>query len=156
MPHLIAQCGVSEGAVDLLIDFRVRADCGYTPDGVYGEPDSREAFQMGSNRKNYESAFFGADVVAWRDGLLALPGAQPVNPPSAAEMASLSCGPLRVEVKLPLTEDAATAAAEACEAAVARWLDWMQKATEMKRDLPAGAKQTQTYTRDTKLDLTSS
>ena len=56
----------------------------------------------------------------------------------------------------PLTEDAATAAAEACEAAVARWLDWMQNATEMKRDLPAGAKQTQTYTRDTKLDLTPS
>ena len=34
------------------------------------------------------------------------------------------------------------------------WLNWMQTSTENKRDLPAGAKQTQVYARDTKVKAT--
>ena len=53
--------------------------------------------------------------------------------------------------RLPLTDAAAATASDACAAAVDRWLGWMTGAAEMGRELPAGAKQTATYTRDTKV-----
>jgi hypothetical protein len=58
VPHLTAASGVSNGGVDLLIDFKVRAECGYNPSGQYEEPQSREAFAQGSNRKDFAAAFF--------------------------------------------------------------------------------------------------
>ena len=54
-------------------------------------------------------------------------------------------------MRLPLTEANAAAAAAACTAAVDQWLAWMTSAEEMKRGLPAGMRQTATYTRDTKV-----
>lgn len=56
-----------------------------------------------------------------------------------------------VDLRLPLTDAAAAAAAGACTDAVDRWLGWMGSAEEMKRSLPAGMRQTATYTRDTKV-----
>ena len=56
-----------------------------------------------------------------------------------------------VDVRLPLDDASATAAADACTAAVDLWLSWMTGAEEMKRSLPAGMRQTATYTRDTKV-----
>ena len=153
VPHLIASSGVStagEGAVNLFIDFRVRAECGYTPSGVYEEPTSREAFAMGGNRKDFADAFFTEDAIAWRESLLAIPGAE-VTMPSEAEMAEMSASSLYLDLKLPLNKENAAAAATACEQATARWLGWMQNSEQNKRNLPAGAKQTGVYQRDTKV-----
>lgn len=150
VPHLTAASGVSNGGVDLLIDFKVRADCGYLPSGVYEEPASREAFMQGSNRKDFAEAFFTDNVVEWRESLLALPGAES-STLSAEEMATLGSSPLRICLRLPLTPDAAAAASAACDKAVDMWLGWMVGAVEGPRALGAGAKQTQTYARDTKL-----
>jgi len=62
VPHLTAASGVSAGGVDLLIDFKVRAECAYLPSGEYEEPASREAFAQGSNRKDFAEAFFTDEV----------------------------------------------------------------------------------------------
>jgi len=150
VPHLMASCGVADGAVTLSIDFPTRAECAYEPSGVYEEPTTREAFAMGGNRKDFAAAFYTEDLIAWRDGLLGLPGAQN-SPLSAEEMAAQSASPLYLDLRLPLTDDSATAAAAACVKASEAWLEWMLTSTEKKRDLPAGAKQTQVYARDTKL-----
>ncbi len=150
VPHLLASCGVSDGGIDLLIDFRPRSECGYVPSGEYEEPATREAFAMSGNRKDYAGAFYTEDAVAWRDALLALDGATH-TPLSAEAMATESAGPLYTCLRLPLTDDAAAAAAKACEEATARWLGWMVGAAENKRELPAGAKQTMVYARDTKV-----
>ena len=75
VPHLVASAGISNGGIDLFIDFRPRADCAYNPTGVYPEPDTREAFAMGGNRKDFAAAFFTDEMVAWRAALCNLPGA---------------------------------------------------------------------------------
>jgi hypothetical protein len=151
VPHLLASCAVVDGShIELLIDFRVRAECAYTADGLYEDPTTREAFAMSGNRKDFEAAFFNDDAVAWRDGLLALEGAEHTAL-ATEEMAAQSAGPLRTCLRLPLTDAAASAAADACTAASRRWLEWMLSAESNKRVLPAGAKQTATYARDTKL-----
>jgi len=150
VPHLTAASGVSADGVDLLIDFKVRAECAYLPSGEYEEPASREAFAQGSNRKDFAEAFFTDDVNAWRASLLALDGAQD-SPLSAEEMARLGSSPVRVCLRLPLTPDAAAAANAACERAVDLWLGWMENSVTGPRALGAGAKQTATYARDTKL-----
>ena len=56
-----------------------------------------------------------------------------------------------IDLTLPATEEAAAAAAAACSQAVDMWLGWMLNAEEMGRSLPAGMRQTATYTRDTKV-----
>lgn len=153
VPHLIAACGVSDGGVDLYIDFRPRAECAYDPACAsladYPEPTTREAFAAGSNRKDFAGAFFTEELVAWRAELLALEGATPAAPLSMERTAALSASPLLLDVRLPLSE--AGAAAAACTAAVDTWLGWMTNADEMKRGLSAGMRQTATYTRDTKV-----
>lgn len=148
VPHLVAACGVSDGGIDLFIDFRPRAECAYDPSGVYEDPATREAFAMGGNRKDFDAAFFTEDAVAWREALCALGEHTPL---SAEDMATLSAGPLYLDLRLPLSDASAAAAATACEQAVDRWLGWMETSTENKRDLPAGAKQTAAYARDTKI-----
>merc|ERR1719272_1677088 len=100
VPHLIASASVSDGGIDLYIDWRPRADAAYDP---------------------------------------ACP------PLSVDQTATVSAGPLLIDIRLPLTDDAAAAASGACAAAVDRWLSWMTGAGEMKRELAAGAKQTSTY-----------
>lgn len=150
VPHLVASSGVSNGAVDLFIDFRVRSECGYNPAGVYEEPTSREAFAMGGNRKDFADAFFTDDAVEWRQSLLAIPGAE-MAPISEAEMTECSAGPLYIDLRLPLSDQNAAIAAAACDQAVARWLGWMQSSEANGRNLPAGAKQTGVYQRDTKV-----
>eukprot|EP00316_Scyphosphaera_apsteinii_P005998 CAMPEP_0119312430 /NCGR_PEP_ID=MMETSP1333-20130426/26405_1 /TAXON_ID=418940 /ORGANISM="Scyphosphaera apsteinii, Strain RCC1455" /LENGTH=277 /DNA_ID=CAMNT_0007317051 /DNA_START=96 /DNA_END=929 /DNA_ORIENTATION=- len=150
VPHLVVSAGVSGGGVDLFIDFKPRADAAYDPSGEYAEPASREAFMQGSNRKDFAEAFYTPEAVEWWTGLCSLDGATH-TPLSAAEMARQSAGPLMLNLRLPLTDEAATVAAKACENAVERWLGWMTTADEAGRSLPAGAKQTMTYTRDTKI-----
>ena len=155
IPHLIASCGVSGDGVDLYIDWRPRADAAYDPTfatlAEYPDPETREAFAESSNRKDFAGAFFTEEAEAWRAALLALDGATPAAPMSKEEVASISSGPLLVHLRLPLTDAAAQAAADACTSAVDRWLDWMMSAEEMKRGLSAGMRQTATYTRDTKV-----
>lgn len=147
VPHLVASSSVRDGGIDLLIDFRPRADSGFLPDTReedMPEPDTREAFAMGGNRKDYRAAFFTEECVAWRDALLAIDGAVH-TPLTAEETAAQSAGPIYTSLRLPLNDGAAQAAAKACEEATARWLSWMQSSAEQGRDLPAGAKQTQVY-----------
>lgn len=153
VPHLVVCAGVSDGGIDLFIDFRPRADAAYDPSGEYPEPMSREAFMQGSNRKDFAEAFYTSEAVAWREGLCTFPGATH-TPFSAEEMARQSISPLMLNLRLPLTDEAAAAAAKACELAVERWLGWMTSAADAGRSLPAGAKQTMTYTRDCKLRAT--
>ena len=180
VPHLVASTGISNGGIDLFIDFRPRADCAYNPTGVYPEPDTREAFAMGGNRKDFAAAFYTDEMVAWRAALCNLEGAvsdlrlatlsplhfarptiahrddhrpapQVHTPLTEEQMAAQCASPLYLDLRLPLTDANAAAAAKACEEACATWLGWMQTSTENKRDLPAGAKQTQVYARDTKI-----
>ena len=58
-------------------------------------------------------------------------------------MATLGASPMRLDLRLPLTDASATAASAACERALASWLGWMGSAADAGRALPAGAKQTQ-------------
>jgi len=151
VPHLICACGVSDGGVDLYIDFRPRADGAYDPACAtladYPDPETREAFAEGGNRKDFAAAFFTDEIAAAHAELLAL--GTPAAALSKDETATISAGPLLVDVRLPL--DQAQEAADACSAAVDRWLTWMSTAEEMKRGLSAGMRQTATYTRDTKV-----
>ena len=154
VPHLIAACGYSNGGIDLYIDFRPRAESAYDPACAtladYPDPDTREAFAEGGNRKDFAGAFFTDDAEAAKANLLALDGATPTSI-SKEQMTMISAGPLLVDLRLPATADAANAAAAACTAACERWLNWMLTAEENKRGLPAGMRQTATYTRDTKV-----
>jgi len=90
-------------------------------------------------------------VEAATAAILAIPGAEAAPAMSMEDTSTVSAGPLLVDVRLPLTDANAQAAADACAAAVDRWLGWMTSANEMKRGLPAGMRQTATYTRDTKV-----
>ena len=58
-------------------------------------------------------------------------------------MATLGASPMRLDLRLPLTDAAASAASAACERALDAWLGWMRSAADAGRALPAGAKQTQ-------------
>ena len=155
VPHLIASCGVSDGGIDLYIDYRPRAEGGYDPQFAtleeYPSPESREAFAEGGNRKDFAAAYFTDDVVAARSALLALDGATAAQAITKEQMATLSAGPMLVDLRLPLNDASAQAAADACTAAVDQWLGWMTSAEANGRDLPAGMRQTATYTRDTKV-----
>jgi hypothetical protein len=155
VPHLIAACGVSNGGIDLYIDFRPRADGAYDLKyatlAAYPEPSTRDAFAKASNRKDFAGAYFTPKLEAWRTGLLTLPGATPNAPLSLEHTAALSAGPMLLDLRLPLSDASASAAAAACTSAVDTWLHWMTHAEEMKRALAAGMRQTATYTRDTKV-----
>ena len=85
------------------------------------------------------------------DAIFAMDGCQVAAPLSKEMTSAISAGPLLVDVRLLLTDASAAAAANACTAAVDRWLNWMTSAEEMKRGLSAGMRQTATYTRDTKV-----
>jgi len=154
VPHLVAMCGVSNGGIDLYIDYRPRADCAYDPAcaslAEYPSPETREAFAEGGNRKDFAAAFFTEEAEAAKATLLAVPGATPSSV-TTEEVAAISAGPLLVDLRLPLDDTSAAAAAAACTAACERWLTWMTTAEENKRGLPAGMRQTATYTRDTKV-----
>jgi len=153
VPHLIASAGISDGGIDLYIDWRPRADAAYDPActtlAEYPEPSDRNMFAQGSARKDFASCFYTEDAEAWREALLAQ--GTPNPPLSVEQAATVSAGPLLIDIRLPLTDAAAAAASDACAAAVDRWLGWMTGAGEMKRELAAGAKQTSTYARDTKV-----
>ena len=58
-------------------------------------------------------------------------------------MATLGASPMRLDLRLPLTDASASAASAACERALDAWLGWMGSAADAGRALPAGAKQTQ-------------
>lgn len=153
VPHLVVGVAVAGGAIELYIDWRPRADAAYDPAFAslddYPAPTDRNMFAQGSNRKDLAEAFYTEDAQAWQAAILAL--GTPEAPLGADQTAAISAGPCLVDVKLPLTDANAAAASDACAAAVDRWLGWMTSAGEMGRELPAGAKQTATYTRDTKV-----
>ena len=155
VPHLVVGVAVADGSIELYIDWRPRADAAYDPAYAtladYPDPTDRNMFSQSSNRKDLADAFYTEDAQAWRDSILAL--GTPEAPLSAEQTASLSAGPCLIDMKLPLTDANAAAASDACAAAVDRWLGWMTSAGEMGRELPAGAKQTATYTRDTKVRM---
>ena len=115
----------------------------------YPDPETREAFTESGERKDYAGAYYTEDAFAWRAALMELGE----NTPLSAERRwrAPRPGPLYLDLKLPATEEAAAAAAAACEAAIERWTGWMSGSTENGRDLPAGARQTKVYDRDTKV-----
>mmetsp|Transcript_22037 Transcript_22037/g.48044 ORF Transcript_22037/g.48044 Transcript_22037/m.48044 type:complete len:236 (-) Transcript_22037:171-878(-) len=148
VPHFVASAGVSNGGLDLYIDFRPRADAGYekaNPDGTYPEPDTREAFMQSGVRMEFAEKFFTPDAVAWFQSVCNTPGASPSNEGLPAEAAVLQ-GPLTVNLRLPLDSVGVSAASEACANAADRWIQWMQTTEELNR-----LKVTSTYARDTKM-----
>lgn len=113
--------------------------------------DHARRLYRGPNRKDFASAFYTDEAAAVAAALHALDGAAAAPALSKEQTSAISAGPLLVDLRLPLSDAMATAAADACSAAVDRWLGWMTSAEEMKRGLPAGMRQTATYTRDTKV-----
>ena len=154
VPHLFLRLGVSTGGdaseapspptLELEIDYRHRLAAGYEgvqPDGGYPEPTSREEFAQASVRRMYDETFFTAEARQWWEAVHQADGAKPLRTPltdaivegrrqfggSSNEPCS---GPLRVSLQFPLSDAAIEAAAEACEAAAARWLGWMAEAPD--------------------------
>ena len=91
VPHLIASCGISDGGIDLYIDWRPRAEGAYDPAyatlAEYPDPDTREAFAEGGNRKDFAAAFFTDEVVEWRAKVrsyCSTLGTKPLTRPSTA------------------------------------------------------------------------
>ena len=107
-------CGASDGGIDLYIDFRPRAEGAYDPQYAalsdYPDPDTRDAFAEGGNRKDFAGAFFTDEAMAWRAALLALDGAAPAPPLSKDKTAEISAGPMLIDLRLPLTFTAADVA----------------------------------------------
>eukprot|EP00427_Karlodinium_veneficum_P030115 CAMPEP_0169182412 /NCGR_PEP_ID=MMETSP1016-20121227/30_1 /TAXON_ID=342587 /ORGANISM="Karlodinium micrum, Strain CCMP2283" /LENGTH=351 /DNA_ID=CAMNT_0009257609 /DNA_START=8 /DNA_END=1061 /DNA_ORIENTATION=- len=152
IPHIIAFCGISDGGIDLYIDWRPRADgqydlsCATLAD--YPQPETRQEFAAASSRKDFSNAFYTEEVAEWREALFALDGATQAPLLTKAQVAALSASPMLVDLRLPLTEASATAAARACMEAATLWRGWVASAYEMKRDLKPGFKQTSTHSRD--------
>lgn len=141
VPHYHALVGTSSGGINLSIDFRPRLNAGYerqAPDGSFPEPLSREEFAQAGVRAAYDANFFDADARRWHAALRATVGAELVPPREVnvegrrqfGGSAGVSYGPLRLELRLPLTEAAAAVAASAVEESAARWLRWMAAASE--------------------------
>ena len=101
VPHLIASVGVSDGGIDLYIDWRPRADAAYDPACAtladYPEPADRDMFAQGSARKDFASCFYTEDAEAWRNALLAQ--GTPNPPLSIEQTATISAGPLLVDLR---------------------------------------------------------
>jgi len=141
VPHLHVQAGVSDGGIDLSIDFRPRLNAGYEragADGAFADPQSREEFSQAGLREAYATAFFDEGAALWRAAVCATEGAELVRVDGAdvqgrrqfGGTAGVSYGPLRIELRLPLTRAAAAAAAAAVESSAQRWLGWMRAAGE--------------------------
>lgn len=146
VPHFFASAGVSDGAIDLHIDYRPRAEAGYDtqlPDGSYPEPTSREMFMLGSVRQDYAERFFDADAEAWLNSLKQLEGAVVATPPNSPQGVA---GPLLLDVRLPLSDAALAAAAAAYSTAAMRWVFWMRSAEKL-----ATTKTMLTFAHDTKV-----
>ena len=96
VPHLIAACGISDGGIDVYIDWRPRAESGYDLAAEsladYPEPETREAFAEGGNRKDFAAAFYTEDAAAIKAALLAAGGMS--APPLTKEQASWPSGAL--------------------------------------------------------------
>ena len=146
VPHFFASVGVSDGAIDLHIDYRPRAEAGYDtqlPDGSYPEPTSREMFMLGSVRMDYAERFFDADAEASLNSLKQLEGAVVATPSNSPPGVA---GPIVVDIRLPLSDAALAAAATAYTAAATRWVFWMRNAEKL-----ATTKTMLTFAHDTKV-----
>ena len=101
VPHLIASVSISDGGIDLYIDWRPRADAAYDPACAtladYPEPADRDMFAQGSARKDFASCFYTEDAEAWRNALLAQ--GTPNPPLSIEQTATISAGPLLVDLR---------------------------------------------------------
>lgn len=145
VPHFWSSVGVRDGEIALELDFRPRLNAAYDAprgaDGEYLAPTSRAEFQQSSLRAAYAASFFTPEAHAWAESVRATEGAREVVAPSATSFianrrqfggdnAGLCSGPLLVSLRLPLTSAGVRAAAEACTAAMARWLGWMEVAED--------------------------
>jgi hypothetical protein len=151
VPHLVTSIDVSDTGIHLYIDLRARGDAGYdlsyaTLDD-YPMPTERKATDEKAMRTSF-AAFYTDELVQWKKGVLALDGADVQSLPTNEQVALLSASPMLIDVMLPLTDAAATAAVQACTETVDVWLKWMTSVTEMGRKIAAGAKQAQTLRRD--------
>ena len=145
VPHLYTSMGVTDGGIDLCIDFRPRAEAGYElrkDDGSYPEPETREMFMQASVRKEFADLYFDEAAEAWRATLIATAGAEAASAPFAAEAA----GPLQVALRLPLSAEGVAAATAACADAAARWAGWILAAEDHDQ-----RKTMMTLSHDTKL-----
>ena len=116
----------------LAVDFRPRAEAGYEtrlPDGSYPEPTDRNMFAQGSTRKELAEAYFTPEAEEWCAGLQSAAGATAAATPSIPT--APVGGPLRIDVVMPLSEEAVDAACAACEGAVARYVEWMGAAEKL-------------------------
>lgn len=84
VPHLVTSCSVSDAGVELYIDWRARADCGYDPalePNGYPDPTDRSMFAQGSARKDFAAAYYTPGASTWRDEILALGSPRRRSPP---------------------------------------------------------------------------
>lgn len=145
VPHLRTSVDVTHNGIALLIDFIPRSEGGYDAkfemdESGYPEPDSREAFAQAGVRKDLNERFFTPEVRAWRTSLLEKLGVQTSLPP-----ASNVCGPLYLDVRLPLSNESATAAFTAVADALEQWLGWKRAWGDSELE---HVKRTRVYKRD--------
>ncbi|KAJ1635986.1 hypothetical protein T492DRAFT_962231 [Pavlovales sp. CCMP2436] len=138
VPALRTRLGISDGMIDLLIDYLPRLNGGYEAcgtDGSFPEPDSRGAFAQAGVRSAYDKAFFTREAREWHAAVSASAGAERVSPdPESSrvagrrqfgESAGVSYGPLLLSLRLPLTDAGAEVAVRALEHGAGQWLRWM-------------------------------
>lgn len=146
VPHLVTRSVVTDGFIDLFIDFRPRAYAAYETrldDGTYGEPTSREWFTFKGARDGFEQQFFTPEVEAWASGIRS----QGTPKPKATGDDLLYRGPLTIDIELPANEASVALCQKACAEAADIWLNWM----ETTEPLPQGMRVTSTYAYDTKM-----
>jgi len=142
VPHLITSIAVSDSGIDLLIDFLPRAEGGYDMsvedgDGEYPQPQSREEFVQASVRTDLGERYFTAEARDWRRYVLSAATARETAVPAWS-------GALHTSCRFGL--DSLSTAVEARKAAVQRWVQWKNAASEVSQ-----MKRTMTYRRDNEI-----
>mmetsp|Transcript_23061 Transcript_23061/g.33875 ORF Transcript_23061/g.33875 Transcript_23061/m.33875 type:complete len:322 (+) Transcript_23061:162-1127(+) len=130
VPHLLSRAYVKEdGNLYFDLDFRPRAYGAYElrdAEGNYPGPDTlgRKAFEYSGNRKEFDTKFGNEEVVAFMESTVAsLEGATP-TPPSSSQLDSLTSGPLKISISMPLTDTNVQIVANARKQAASYWLSW--------------------------------
>ena len=134
VPHFFWSAGLLDGGskIALSFDFRPRALAGYETqlaDGSFPEPTDRNMFALASTRKELGRLYFTPDSQQWSKDFKTRANA--VSPDIPSIPAAPVAGPLRVDVVMPMSEEAVAACCSACESATSLWLKWMQDAEKL-------------------------
>ena len=122
VPHLQASLKLAEDGIDLFVDYLPRSP-----------PPAPSALAPSASPPPPPSPYFTPDAFAWRAELVQrledLDGASlhdtPTSPDAVVSSMTIG-GPLRLVVRLPLTDEGLAAAETSFAAACERWGDWKQ------------------------------